>query len=958
MRDLASRSEYEPDVPYGNEEEPAFLDELLLRVGAPTPQIPSRRRNRRKIRRSLSRTTKEEDLPVVDVGELDQSTVAAVPLRQAHKGPIRITVQHRPHVQSPFILSLQGLAQPIHEEVRLPRERVIHEWSAPIDIVLSPEALLSEAVDLHIAHVDPFVFHQQFTPTDPEIAFQEAYGAWNRLRAPFIRWEVARAEGRKYLVTTIPERVPTPIIPTEHLPVDFHEQWTSGDPVDEVRRESGFLGFRRRFASLFSHVAEDFEDVVAQAEDRGQEIMTETERVWGIPVLVPRVDFVKVFGGLAGLLLIASLPAGAVSLSRSFRGTVEESLNQGRAAVADVAQVTNSADPLATAPSALAQASERFRAAEDGLQRVNSLATLVVRSLPQTRAVYDSSVALLDVGALTTKAGRLVSEGVHGAMTNEANYPVERLATLQTYIDAAIPTLAQAKQRLSDVKDESLPVSERGRVAQVRTAIATGSTALDDISATLTFARALLGESREQTYLLVFQNQAELRPTGGFMGSVAELMIDRGEITHTFIPGGGPYDLRGQLKSRVLAPKPLYLVNPRWEFQDANWFPDFAASAEKINWFWSQGGQSTLDGVISVNASLLEPLLRFTGPIELPSYGKTFTADNIQLELQKSVELEYDKTENQPKKIIGDLFPVILDRLKSAPPERTVQLVQLLDEAFRKKDVQLWFRNADLQAYAEKFGWAGRLKSTQGDALSVVEANIGGQKTDAVIREAVDQQITVLPDGHLEATLTLDRTHDGKQGELFRGANNVEYLRVYVPQGSELLSVDGVMPPTSTAYKAPLSEDQPDKDLARLVNLPQVGPSGADVTQEFDRTAFGVWVQLKPGQQSRTVFHYRLPFTIQELSERAMSEYAGTPGVTGGAYTLYLTSQSGKSDRQFTFHLNYPASWNIRWSNREDVTQTPGVLAWSGALSQDEVFAFSFAFPPEYDQANKAEKGS
>lgn len=611
---------------------------------------------------------------------------------------------------------------------------------------------------------------------------------------------------------------------------------------------------------------------------------------------------------------------------------------------------------MATAPSVLAQASERFRAAEDGLQRVNSLATLVVRSLPQTRAVYDSSVALLDVGALTTKAGRLVSEGVHEAMTNEAHYPVERLATLQTYLNAAIPTLAQAKQRLNDVKDDVLPVTERGQVAQARMAIATGSTALDDISATLTFARALLGETREQTYLLVFQNQAELRPTGGFMGSVAELMIDRGEITHTFIPGGGPYDLRGQLKSRVLAPKPLYLVNPRWEFQDANWFPDFAASAEKINWFWSQGGQSTLDGVISVNASLLEPLLRFTGPIELPAYGKTFTADNIQLELQKSVELEYDKTENQPKKIIGDLFPIILDRLKTAPPERTVQLIQLLDEAFRKKDVQLWFRDPDLQAYAEKFGWAGRLKSTQGDALSLVEANIGGQKTDAVIRETVDQQVTVLPDGHLEATLTLDRAHNGRQGELFRGANNVEYLRVYVPQGSELLSVDGVAPPTSTAYKMPLPEDRPDQDLARLVNLPQTGPNGADVTQEFGRTAFGVWVQLKPGQQSRTVFHYRLPFTVQELSERAMSDSVGTGASAGGAYTLYLTSQSGKADRQFSFHLYYPESWKVRWSSREDVAHAPGSIAWSGALSQDEVFAFSFAFPSDYDQASITQK--
>ena len=121
------------------------------------------------------------------------------------------------------------------------------------------------------------------------------------------------------------------------------------------------------------------------------------------------------------------------------------------------------------------------------------------------------------------------------------------------------------------------------------------------------------------------------------------------------------------------------------------------------------------------------------------------------------------------------------------------------------------------------------------------------------------------------------------------------------------------------------------------------------MTQEFGRTAFGVWVQLQPGRQTRTVFTYRLPFTVQELSEQALEDTMGTNTSAGAAYTLYLTSQSGKTDRAHKLRIDYPPSWNVRWSNRADVHQSTGHVNWSGMLSEDQIFAFSFA-PSSYEQ--------
>lgn len=948
MRLSFSPSNQEPNPSDSEEQLRRLLEDQLSQVVSPSTE---KRRTRRKIRRFSGTVPVSEE-----VSTAVEPSILNTVKKTKKTGPVRIQIHHRRHVESPFVLPIQGLVQPIQEETRSPREKSIHEWLLPADAVVSSDALLSEAIDLHVVDVDPFVFHQQFTPKDPTIAYSEAYGFLQRLRAPFIRWEVVRAGQRsqKDQATRQAERRSKPL--AEALPSDFELQWTDQTASERTSLALKLAVLRARFSGALSWTKEHTEKVIDEAKEEERSIMVEVEEAWGIPVMVPRIDFVKIFGGLAALLLVVSLPAGAVSLSRSFRGSVQQSLANGQTALQEVTDVTSGSDPLTAAPSALALASERFRQAEDGLRQANGLATLIVRSLPQTRDAYKTSVALLSVGTQATKAGRLISEGVHEALTAPARYPVERLVTLQNYLNAAAPALHQANEQFAQVNAALLPMDQQAKVAQARLAVGEGAQAVDDISDALRFARVLLGESREQTYLLVFQNQSELRPTGGFMGSVAELMISKGEVTHTFVPGGGPYDLRGQMKTRVLPPEPLRLVNAQWEFQDANWFPDFSAAAQKISWFWSQGGQSTLDGVVSVNASMLEPLLRFTGPIELPAYGKTFTADNIQLELQKSVELEYDKTENKPKKIIGDLFPIILEKLRNATPEDNLRLISLLSESLQKKEIQLWFRDQDLQSYVERYGWAGRIKPTQGDALGIFEANIGGQKTDAVIREQVNQQVHILPDGHIEVDLTLDRTHDGSWGELFRGANNVAYVRTYVPKGSQLLSVEGLNPPTSTSYKQISLQDPIDQDVATLVG-PSTKVLDVDVTHEFDRTAFGAWVQLKPGQQSHTTFRYRLPFTVQDISKRAEATQDSTGQAanqtSARAYTLYVTSQSGKTDRRLNLSIDYPASWSVRWQNRTDLVTAPGTAAWSGDLSQDQVFALSFASASAYDASAK-----
>jgi hypothetical protein len=308
-------------------------------------------------------------------------------------------------------------------------------------------------------------------------------------------------------------------------------------------------------------------------------------------------------------------------------------------------------------------------------------------------------------------------------------------------------------------------------------------------------------------------------------------------------------------------------------------------------------------------------------------------------ELQKSVELEYDKKENKPKKIIGDLLPKVLERLKTGKREDWLRLVDVGLQSLETKDVQVWMTRPEEEQLVERYDWNGRLKPTIGDALAIIEANIAGQKTDGAISEKVDHQVNIATDGSMIDTVSLTRTHAAPKGELFHGVNNVSYLRVYVPKGSELLDASGFEVPSSTLFETPLPEDMPDQDVASLVQTVSSTLADVDVTNEFGRTAFGGWIQLRPQETRTTTFRYKLPFTVFDLASRAGEE--PIPGDRNAqaraAYMLLLTSQSGKSNRTVRSTVTFPSAWGLAWTNQATTT-TPG-LTLDAAWDRDRVLA-------------------
>jgi len=196
-------------------------------------------------------------------------------------------------------------------------------------------------------------------------------------------------------------------------------------------------------------------------------------------------------------------------------------------------------------------------------------------------------------------------------------------------------------------------------------------------------------------------------------------------------------------------------------------------------------------------------------------------------------------------------------------------------------------------------------------------------------------------------TLVIHRTHTGQKNELFRGVRNVQYLRVYVPKGSELLSAKGFDPPSPKLFKQPLDTDKPDQDLVDIEKSAKAAVGTVWSAVEGSRTVFGGWLQLDPGMSQDVILSYRLPFTVQEILQQANeAPDAPTQEAKRGAYLLLLTSQSGKT-RALTHELVLQEPWKTVW-NRENVklaaadgqaASTKSLNGWQGNWDRDVAVA-------------------
>ena len=581
----------------------------------------------------------------------------------------------------------------------------------------------------------------------------------------------------------------------------------------------------------------------------------------------------------------------------------------------------------------LAAAQTNFAQARESLDSLS----VPLRALVEVLPAGQDGVHAIGAGEELAWAGEYLGEAANALGAGQK--PTEALVRISAALQAALPHLANAEAHLEAVSPGAVPEEYREKFSVASQALPRLNAAIQDTLELTEILTVLLGEHAPKRYAVIFQNNNELRPAGGFIGSLAFVDIAGGQVTNIDVPGGGAYDFQGYLSEHVKAPKPLSLINARWELQDANWYPDWPTSAAKVVWFLEHAGYSTVDGVIAVQATTLEKFLAITGPVAFPEQGVTLTSENVIFEIQTAVELEYDKEENKPKAYIGELLPRVLESVLASSGESALDLLGLIKSEISEKNILLYFADQEANESFKSRGWQPRILPASTDYLSVVHANIGGGKTDGVISESRSQEVVIDDGGRATAELTIVREHHGNPGDTFTGVNNVDYVRVYAPEGSELVSFTGTNAPASNLFETPQVYYRDDEELAAIEGKVIIDEaSGTRVTSEFGKTVFGNWLQVAPGNVVVAKIKYKLPFTIKPYD-------VFNPDVKTG-YSLIMQKQAGSRTIPYSMSLRYPSNWSVGWNktagNGEVSILGPGLTVFEGDLSADTGFAVSF----------------
>lgn len=563
-------------------------------------------------------------------------------------------------------------------------------------------------------------------------------------------------------------------------------------------------------------------------------------------------------------------------------------------------------------------ATQSFTVAEEKLNSSTNIAIRLVAKLdPKERLA--SGENLLSVGK------RLSALGIDFAALKKIfqnNYPArsltEVLSESKPLITKISGELNSIDSKLKDINTKILPEDKQKELLVLQSGVhflaQFASSYLDSQEVILT----LLGSREDRQYLFIFENNRELRPGGGFIGSFALVNMSKGAVKKMKVDT--IYNPDGQLREQIAPPTPLKKITDRWFTRDANWFADFRINARKVASFFEKSGGPTVDGVVAITPSVLQELLRVTGPIEMPEYKVTVTAENVIDETQRLVTFEYDKESNNPKAFISDLLPEVMDRAAKMSQERWADLVNVFGDSLKEKQILIWFRDQDAQERLEKLGWGGVVENVEVDYLMRVEANIGGHKTDELIEQSVKYDVSFDNDGSAIATLVTTRHHNGSKNgrkdwdpnEDWYRKTNIIYERTLVPKGSVLLQATGFTKnsdvPTPFENKADYKNFVQDADILELEKNSVVDDSGTIVSEESEKTSFGNWVITQPGETTVTTYRYRLPLK---------TKFYGF-GEEPFSYQLLTQKQPGHNPYKFEATVQIPADLRFVWVEPEN----------------------------------------
>lgn len=342
---------------------------------------------------------------------------------------------------------------------------------------------------------------------------------------------------------------------------------------------------------------------------------------------------------------------------------------------------------------------------------------------------------------------------------------------LETEISSLMTTISLAEEELAlvEAQEINLPIfkTQMEKVQQLRQGLA-------KIKSFLPMASQVLGFEKPKTYLLLLQNNFELRPGGGFIGTVGFLTLNEGKMDLRL---QDVYTLDGELKGHVEPPRAIkdYLNQPHWFLRDSNFDPFFPVNAQRALWFVEKETGNSLDGVIALDLFLAGKILETLGPLEVSDYQEQITAGNLFFKAQTYIQTDFFPGSTQKKDFLSAVAQALFSRLTTDKNLPYLKLTVLAQEAFAQKHLMVYWADPLLEEITLRQRWGGGIESSN-DYLMVVDANLGVNKVNYFIKKEISKKVNFTQNG-ADSVVSIDYQNTSPKGVNF-GGDYKNYLRI------------------------------------------------------------------------------------------------------------------------------------------------------------------------------------
>ncbi len=438
--------------------------------------------------------------------------------------------------------------------------------------------------------------------------------------------------------------------------------------------------------------------------------------------------------------------------------------------------------------------------------------------------------------------------------------------------------LEKAGKLVSNIDTNKYPenfknIKVRSLLALTKDFILGSSVAGKEGKQALEIAPTALGALGEKNYLLLFQNDKEIRATGGFITAFATLKVEKGKISTT--ASDDIYRLDERLldvcKTKICPltpPAPIVKYLPEvtgkarsaWSMRDSNISPNVPTSAAQFESMYKFLGDGLpFDGIIFIDSQVVEELIDVTGPIDV--FGTTYSSEidkrcncpNVIYELESYAEIAAKGTKDR-KAVLGVLMQQILARAVSSDVEKLPRFLEAVVNLANDKHIMFYMHDSKEQGALSVLNWTGEIKSPAGDYLHINDSNFAGGKSNLYVTQTVTQDINIQKDGTVKKKITINYDNPQPFGTWLNGINR-DYVRFYVPKGSKLITSKG-------------------------------SESTVTTIEDLDKTVFEAFITVRPQNFRKLEIEFTSPYKPQ------------------GKYELLIQKQPGAKDFKYKINLN------------------------------------------------------